>query len=357
MQDTDRTIKNAKQRAMHAWLSFGVPEGRRLVRTLVACAISYGGARLAALPEGYWALITTLVVVTQPSLTQALGTARDQITGACIGGVAGMLGVTAIQHGASPLAVFAVALIPLAVLTAKRPALRLACVTLVIVVLIPAGGGPPFQRPLHRVLEILIGAASAFIVAAIWPNRALRTAHRCVADTLECLRELIVIQLSGEADDGRAARLEARSSQAQQALEDALQEAEREHIIVPLQSHRPDAIDKAAPFLRRLHSDALFLGKAVSDGQSDACKMRNREMGRALQAPFEALTDALSGTLEDHPKLERARECVRQLKAALDSDSSNREGQDVAHFVIGLIVTDLDALIAAIYPSREANSP
>jgi hypothetical protein len=108
--------------------------------------------------------------------------------------------------------------------------------------------------------------------------------------------------------------------------------------------------------LRRLHSDALFLGKAVSNGQSDAYKMRNREMGRALQAPFEALTDALSGTGEDHPNLERARECVRQLKADLVRDRSGPDAHDVAHFVIGLIVTDLDALIAAIYPSEEANS-
>ncbi|WP_236572383.1 FUSC family protein [Burkholderia sp. 8Y] len=326
------------------------------MRTLIACAISYGGARLAALPEGYWALITTLVVVTQPSLTQALGTARDQVIGACIGGVAGVLGVMAILHGASPLAVFAVALIPLAVLTAKRPALRLACVTLVIVVLIPAGGGSPFQRPLHRVLEILIGAASAFIVAAIWPNRALRTAHRCVADTLDSLRQLIDIQLSGKADEAQAARLEARSAQAQQALDDALHEAEREHIIVPLQSHRSDAIDKAAPFLRRLHSDAQFLGKALSHGQPDAYKIRYREMGRALQAPFAALTDALSGTQADETKLERVRACVHHLQQALERNRLNGQAHDVAYFVVGLIVTDLDALIAAIYPSNQSKA-
>jgi len=65
---------------------FGAPEARRLLRTLMSCAISYAAARLAALPEGYWALITTLVIVTQPSLTQAVDIARDQIIGAFIGG-------------------------------------------------------------------------------------------------------------------------------------------------------------------------------------------------------------------------------------------------------------------------------
>ncbi|WP_250535835.1 FUSC family protein [Caballeronia sp. AZ10_KS36] len=342
---------------MPNWLSFGVPEARRFVRTLVACTLSYAGARLAALPEGYWALITTLVVVTQPSLTQALGTARDQIIGACIGGVAGVLGVMATQRGVAPLAVFAVALVPLAALTAKRPAMRLACVTLVIVVLIPAGSGPPFQRPLHRVLEILIGVTAAFIVAAIWPNRALRTAHRRVADTLEILRQFVDLQLSGKADEAGAARLETLSVQAQQALDDALQEAEREHIIVPLRSRRSDAIDKAAPFLRRLHSDALFLGKALSNGRPDEYKMHYREIGRALQTSFAALKDALSDTKLDPSKMERVRECMRQLKEALENKRANDGERDVANFVVGLIVTDLDALTAAIYPSEPPSTP
>ncbi|WP_244818200.1 aromatic acid exporter family protein [Caballeronia sp. Lep1P3] len=341
---------------MSATISFGVPETRRLARTLMGCAISYGGARLAALPEGYWALITTLVVVTQPSLTQALGTARDQVIGACIGSVVGVLGLIAIHHGASPLAVFAVALAPLAALTAKRPALRLACVTLVIVVLIPVGNGPPFQRPLHRVLEILIGATSAFIVAAILPNRALRTAHRCVADTLVSLGHLVGMQLSGAGDEAQRASLEARSAQAQQALDDALQEAEREHIIVPLQSRRSDAIDKAAPFLRRLHSDALFLGTALSNGQRDEHDERYRDIGPALQAPFEALADALSAPREDERKLERVRACVRNLKATLARNQSDGAGHDVARFVVSLIVTDLDALIAAIYPANASRA-
>ena len=245
---------------------------------------------------------------------------------------------------------------PLAALTAKRPALRLACVTLVIVVLIPAGDGPPFQRPLHRLLEILIGAGSAFIVAAVWPNRALRTAHGRVADTLESLGQLICMQLSREGDDAHASLLEARSATAQQALDDALQEAEREHIIVPLQSRRSDAIDKAAPFLRRLHSDALFLGKALSNGHPDACEARYRVIGPALQAPFDALADALSATREDESKLERVRTCVRELKDALAHVKPDDSAHDVAYFVVGLIVTDLDALIAAIHPDKQADS-
>lgn len=135
-------------------------ELRRFARTLISCVLSYGVAKLATLPELYWAVITTLIVVTQPSLNQALNTGRDQIIGAVTGGVVGVVGLFAILRGAPPLIVFAIAILPLAALAAWRPTLRLACVTLVVVVLVPASGmGSPFERPIDRVLEILIGEA------------------------------------------------------------------------------------------------------------------------------------------------------------------------------------------------------
>jgi uncharacterized membrane protein YccC len=344
--------------SLRAWLpsKFGRPEARRLTRTLLGCALSYGAARLAALPEGYWALITTLVVVTQPSLTQALGTARDQIIGAFIGGVVGMLGVIAMDHGAAPLAVFSVALVPLAALAAERPALRLACVTLVIVVLIPAGGGPFFQRPLHRIFEILIGAASAFVVAAALPNRALKNAHKCAADTLSALGQLVGLHLSEREDAALATRLEAQSLSAQQSLDDALQEAQREHIIVPLQRGRADAVDKAAPFLRRLHSDAQFLAKAVSRDDRAQCAARFHDDARALQDVFAALSDALDSLHVKEPALERVREAVRTLKEVRQSRELKEGDHDIARFVIGLIAMDLDALISAIYPEQESKA-
>ncbi|MFM0322591.1 FUSC family protein [Caballeronia glebae] len=337
---------------------FGAPEARRLLRTLMSCTISYGAARLATLPEGYWALITTLVVVTQPTLTQAVDIARDQIIGAFIGAMAGVLGIVAMQRGAPPLAVFSIALVPLAALSAKRPALRLACVTLVIVVLIPAGPGSPFERPMHRVLEILIGAASSFVVSAVWPNPTLKAAHRSVADTLKSLGQLIGLYLSGEPDEARATRLETQSTDAQKALDDALKEAEREHVIVLVQDRRSDAIDKAAPFLRRLHGDALFLAKAVSHLDRDTCAARLGTTGRELQALFETLAGVLASNRpsnrQDDAKLAGARSAVEDLKSMLAQQEATHGAQAVAQFVIGLIVADLDALIATIYPPKES---
>jgi uncharacterized membrane protein YccC len=107
-------------------LNLGPGEYRRIARTLAACALSYGAARLAGLPDLYWAVITTLIVVTQPSLNQALNTGRDQIVGAVIGALTGGIGLVAILYGAPRLLVFAIALVPLAAIAALRPTMRLA---------------------------------------------------------------------------------------------------------------------------------------------------------------------------------------------------------------------------------------
>ena len=99
------------------------------VRILAACALAYVAARLIGLSEFYWALVN------------AAG--RDRALGTLIGALAGLAVIAAGQQGASTFALFWVALVPLAILTAMKPTLRLSCVTLVIVVLVPAPGNSP----------------------------------------------------------------------------------------------------------------------------------------------------------------------------------------------------------------------
>ena len=139
------------------------------VRILAACALAYAGARLIGLSEDYWALVTA-VVVTQPALPETLAAGRDRALGTLIGAVAGLAVIAAGQWGASTYALFWVALVPLAILTAIKPNLRLSCVTLVIVVLVPAPGNP-FARPFERVLEILVGVLASIVVSAVTPSR------------------------------------------------------------------------------------------------------------------------------------------------------------------------------------------
>jgi hypothetical protein len=114
------------------------------------------------------------------------------------------------------------------------------------------------------VLEILIGAGAALLVAFLMPNRAINTAHDRASEIVLALGELITLTLRKPDDANEAERLHRRSAAAEQALDDAITEAGREHIIVPVKRTRGDVIDKVAPMLTRLHRDALFLGQAFT---------------------------------------------------------------------------------------------
>jgi uncharacterized membrane protein YccC len=139
------------------------------VRILAACALAYVAAMLIGLSEFYWALVTA-VVVTQPALPETLAAGRDRALGTLIGALVGLAVIEAGQRGASTFALFWVALVPLAILTAIKPNLRLSCVTLVIVVLVPAPGNP-FARPFERIVEILVGVLASIVVSAVTAGR------------------------------------------------------------------------------------------------------------------------------------------------------------------------------------------
>ena len=332
------------------------PELRRFARTLVSCLLSYYAAKLGTLPELYWAVITTLIVVTQPSLNQALNTGRDQIIGAVTGGVVGVVGLFAILHGAHPLIVFAIALLPLAALAAWRPTLRLACVTLVVVVLVPASGvGSPFARPIDRVLEILIGAGAALLVAFLMPNRAINAAHNRASEIVLALGELIALTLRKPEDANEAERLHRRSAAAEQALDDAITEAGREHIIEPVKRTRGDVVDKVAPMLTRLHRDALFLGQAFTGDPQFAGRLStaNRD---ALNVTADAFTEAantLAATLDadqsdQDDKVRLARGSFEKLRTVSKNACESMEKYTVLAFVLNLLVQDFGDLIATV---------
>jgi uncharacterized membrane protein YccC len=152
-------MRNNFERA-HLWHS---------VRILVACGLAYGAAKLIGLREEYWALVTA-VVVTQPGLHETLSASRDRVLGTLIGALVGLAVIAAGQWGASTLALFWVAMIPLSILTAIKPSLRMGCVTLIIVVLVPATGSP-FARPFERIIESLLGVLVSIAVCAVTPGQ------------------------------------------------------------------------------------------------------------------------------------------------------------------------------------------
>jgi uncharacterized membrane protein YccC len=136
-------------------------------RIFAACAISYGISAFIGLEEAYWAPISAIYVA-QPELQASFAAARDRVIATLIGAVTGLAVLQAARSGMYSMPLFWGALIPLSILSAVRPNLRLSCTTLVILVLVPSTGSV-LSRPLERILEILLGTLVAIAVTAATP--------------------------------------------------------------------------------------------------------------------------------------------------------------------------------------------
>ena len=164
------------------------------IRLFGACVVSYAAALAIGLYEGYWAVITA-VVVTQPMLSDTLSAGRDRIVGTLIGAAAGFCVLEAADHGWPTMPLFWSALAGLTLVIAMQPYLRLCAVTLVVVVLVP-GSGKAFVRPVDRVLEILLGTVAAIVVTAIirpslWRRGVASVAARARNEATEAERRLL----------------------------------------------------------------------------------------------------------------------------------------------------------------------
>jgi uncharacterized membrane protein YccC len=145
----------------------GEPEFWQTLRILGACGLSYGVASLLGLPDPFWAPVTA-IVVTQPGLPATLSAGRNRIIGTLLGAFVGLCVIGMARLGLPMMPMFWIALIPLAFITALRANLRLSCITLIVVLLVPPMG-LSFERPLDRVLEILIGTLASVLVSAVTP--------------------------------------------------------------------------------------------------------------------------------------------------------------------------------------------
>jgi uncharacterized membrane protein YgaE (UPF0421/DUF939 family) len=140
------------------------------LRTAVAAVVSVAVARLARLPEAYWAPVTTLVIA-QSSLGAALAVSRQRFAGTALGAavsalVATYFGPRVLVFGACVFFLgFLCALVHL-----DRSAYRFGGVTLAIVLLIPRAA-PAWKIAFHRFAEVAIGIAVALLLATLWPEK------------------------------------------------------------------------------------------------------------------------------------------------------------------------------------------
>jgi len=149
------------------WQKENLPSVWHAVRTAIAATLSVLLARLVGMPEAYWAVIASLVVMQSP-LSSTVPLAIQRIVASALG--ASLAVIESVCFGANLIA-FALTIFVLGLLSMafrlERVGYSYAGMTLAIVVLIPRSEAP-WIAAAHRCAEVSIGILVALAVVALW---------------------------------------------------------------------------------------------------------------------------------------------------------------------------------------------
>jgi uncharacterized membrane protein YccC len=334
------------------------PEIRQAIRILVSVFLSDVVARGLHLREPYWALITA-VIVTQARISSTLEAGRDQILGTLIGAVAGACAIALALTGLPKLPVFAVLLVPLALLAAFKPNLRLAGVTLVVTFLFPAQGSP-FSRPVDRVLAILVGASVSLLVSyLVFHSRARRQAFQAASDMLGTLDDSQSHVLTRQLDIAEVERLNEVSTDSLKTLVAAIAEARRERL-TSLEQHEPLMV-RLVPMLRRLQSDMLFVARAVNDttdggGPDVPPDASLAPVSAAISRAIGALRTALEDEAGSH-RHEPGEALLESQRLSATLEQLGDAAGPLPRFTLQMLSRDIDDMATALKPENNDRAP
>src|SRR3954454_13020796 len=168
------------------------PKAVQALRMTTSSLAAFALAQALALPQGFWAVITALIV-TQANVGGSLKTALDRFIGSVFGAVYGSAVAFAIphEHGLSRAAALVVAVAPLSFMAALSAGFRVAPITAIIVLLSISGSTlAPFGFAVDRVLEVGLACAVGLVVSVlIVPARASRLVLETATQVMRLLAE------------------------------------------------------------------------------------------------------------------------------------------------------------------------
>jgi uncharacterized membrane protein YccC len=263
-------------------------------RLASAVLLSFAASALLRLPEGFWAVMSALIVV-RPDTGSTLGAGWDRVRGALVGTALGLAGA-ALRHGGGtaelePLAIVAA----LAFAAGLAPALRSAPISALIVV---TGGSLPGhsagQVALLRALEIGIGIGAALLVSLVSlvdlrSRAALRYRAAAAAQLRELAEALLAEPLPAARDAADAAR---RAGLRRLAI--LADSADREARFRRRRPARPagERYRKSARLLARISADSALFERLRPTARGTTAA-RGDAIERAAADSLRAVADAL----------------------------------------------------------------
>ena len=149
------------------WKEENLPSVWHAVRTAVAATLSVLLARLLRMPEAYWAVIATLVVMQSP-LSSTVPLAVQRIVASALGA---SLGAIESAYFGANLVAFALTIFVLGLISfsfrLERVGYSYAGMTLAIIVLISRPEAP-WIAAAHRFAEVSLGILVALAVVLVW---------------------------------------------------------------------------------------------------------------------------------------------------------------------------------------------
>jgi len=171
---------------LRRWLRAGhAGQGLQLA---CAVALSFGASGLLGLPQGFWAVMSALIVMrANPDATLEAG--RDRVLGTVASALAGVAGIALFgDRGHAPGASLAI-VSAMAFLAAARASLRSAPISALIVLAATGGAGVgPVHAALLRTAEIATGVVTSLAVA--WLAHRLGSRAHPVVACAHLLRQL-----------------------------------------------------------------------------------------------------------------------------------------------------------------------
>lgn len=263
------------------------------LRVTVASLAAFALAQALHLRLPLWAVLTSLIV-TQMSLGRSLKVATDYLVGTFVGVAYGGALAILIPHESewALLLVLALAIAPLALISAFKANFNVLPVTAIIVLLVPTMQHvSPAVSALDRVVEVVVGGAVGFIVSVlVWPSRGHQMTTDAAASMLGLIADALgeLLKEAAHPPDRRRLRsIQDRIGASLARLTAIGAEAEHER------SARLTSGPDTGPLLRtllRLRHDAVMLGRAAN-------RELPEEVARRLSPPTREIAAAATDFL------------------------------------------------------------
>lgn len=257
-----------------------------------AVVLAYVVARLVGLPEHFWAVMSTLIVM-RPSSGGTLDAGWDRARGTMIGVLGGLLGAWLQQAGVNVIASTLVIVAMLSFVSAASPALRSAPIAALIV--LAAGhlaDHSALQAAELRVVQIAIGIGVAMAVSLVSSKyRApVRFSKGCAALLHRMARQVQLASAGGQTDEADAEKAAAALRTGLDRLSMLAGSADRESRFFRRKGAPTDGRihQRVAGLIRRVVQDTSVLNRVLRTHPA-------QDAAKAASLALSSLGDALAG--------------------------------------------------------------